>query len=267
MEKLSKLIQVFLCFSLLGVFIIFMVLIRIFYKKYKKELQPVHIFQINLGVSLTVRILFFLGAAVLHSGRFTMMFPEFSENCSHYFIGLFIFIANELDTVIMQIDRMFAVYFSFVYKASVTKAKVVIVCLSSKVLAALFLTVAFFIDTNYSECVVFFGFFFTKPASVIFISFPQLLITSCVLVVSIILGHKIVKAKNSVAPVVTISYIAAVAEASRNVRIQRQDEELDMFYRTHQPDTLNKNTNSIFNEPGTKNALKVAKEALNATTL
>ena len=73
-----------------------------------------------------------------------------------------------------------------------------------------------------------------------------------------------VKAKKSVAPEVTISYIAADAEASENVRIQRQDEEPDMFYRTTQAEDSNKNKTSGFNKPGTKNALKVAKEALNA---
>ena len=37
-----------------------------------------------------------------------------------------------------------------------------------------------------------------------------------------------------------------------------------MFYRTTQAKDSNKNKTSGFNKPGTKNALKVAKEALNA---
>ena len=214
-------------------------------------------------------MVFFLSVTALRTERIKMMFPEISETCFHYFVGLFIFLANEVDTIVMQIDRIFAVHYSFKYKATVTNSKVIAVCVGAKGLAVLFLALAFFIDTNYSECVDHFGFFFTKPVNIIFISFPQLIITGGVLVVSIVLGRNIVKAKKSVTPVVTVTYIN-VEEASKNastsldMRIKRQNEEPNMFYRTQLPHNSNKTLSSELNKIASKNAFKVAKEALNA---
>ena len=271
MDKLSTLLQVIICVIPLVMVIVFTVLIHVFYKNYKKNFLPVHIFQLNLGISYTTRVLFFLYVAILRTDIVTKMFQSTFNVCQYYVFGLFIFLANEVDTIVMQIDRIVAVHYSFQYRAWVTNTKVLAICLTAKVLAALILGLALLIDTNYSDCVDYFGYFYTKPVSIIFISIPQLIITIGVIAVSISLGSKIVKFKSSVAPVVTLSTIATTgnfqdnASTQADVRIRRQDEEPDMFYRMAA--APNSNVSSVMKNEGkdtTKSVFNVAKESLNA---
>ena len=91
MNKRSTSFQVFTCLITLALVIVLTLLIRVFYKKYKKEFLPVHIFQLNLGISYTARVSFLLYVSIIHTDVVTERFQSTFNFCRYYIFGLFIF--------------------------------------------------------------------------------------------------------------------------------------------------------------------------------
>ena len=97
------------------------------YKKYKGKTVPNHLFQINLLITFLLQILFWI-FNVLYNISTDMA----SSFCPHYWFGLFIFMSNNTDILLIQLDRFVAVFWSLEYPGFATNTRAICACLVAK---------------------------------------------------------------------------------------------------------------------------------------
>ena len=247
------------------------------YKKYAGKITPNHVFQINLIISFALKLFYTI---FMYIDTITKSWEE-PSTCYHYITGLIIFMAVNLDILIVQIDRFIAIFWSLYYPGLATNGRALWVCLGVKTFTMLVAILAVAINPDYMECFKVYPLLLTNTTNMILISCPQLLVTVVVCIVSSYLGYKMVQIKKSVTPAVNIP-TSNISELNQNqnlemstqqiTQVRRIDDQPNMFYnvdvmteehREEVEDIRTKNTANLNKEESKTQIFQMAKTALN----
>ena len=229
-------------------------------KKFHGDLKPNHIFIMNMLLSISLKCLY-LVIVYIHRMLTSSAF------CPHYFFGLIIFTSNNLDIIIMQMDRFVAVFWSLLYPGIATNSKALLICCSSKILSTVLALAVLFLDKECLKCMKITPLLFTRPSNILLISGTQLCSTVVVAVVSSYLGYKMVKIRKTVMPTATLGRMQPQVEVEgRRIQVRRIDDQPNMFYSLDLPGREREQTiqtgENIVTDSTTNTIFMMAKTAL-----
>ena len=154
-----------------------------------------------------------------------------SDFCFYYFIGIIIFISNNLDIIIMQVDRFVAIFWSLSYPGLATNGRAMLICCMTKVCALVTAVLVLILDRDYLTCIKIIPLQLTLTTNMTLISGSQLCSAIVVGIVSSYLGYSVVRINKTVAPVATLGIqSAATGEDEVAVQVRRINDDPNMFY-------------------------------------
>ena len=198
--------------------------------KHKTIMEPIHIFQINF-MSLSIWLLCFQCIKIIQD------LVNQNESCLFYIFGFFGLTSWNCDIVLMQIDRVLAIYWNLRYKSRVRTKMAIISCISSKFITMILSSIVFIYDETYFHCSHPLTLFHLKSSNVYMDAYPKLVVAGILLVVTIYVKLTMKNLEKKVQPVVNISRMETFPEdqerkqqCKTQVKIQRIDENPNMFY-------------------------------------
>jgi hypothetical protein len=146
----------------------------IIYMKNKENLEPMHIFQLNLLMVCALRSSF----PLMEITRYGM---DNTDSCWHYFFGLFCLICFNTDLLLEQLDRFLAVYWNVKYKGRITTKMAKIGCIISKLFGLILTIFVAALDPTYGKCIKEYELLNVKTANIflqhlLFLLFPFMLL-------------------------------------------------------------------------------------------
>jgi hypothetical protein len=146
----------------------------IIYMKNKENLEPMHIFQLNLLMVCALRSSF----PLMEITRYGM---DNTDSCWHYFFGLFCLICFNTDLLLEQLDRFLAVYWNVKYKGRITTKMAKIGCIISKLFGLILTILVAALDPTYGKCIKEYELLNVKTANIflqhlLFLLFPFMLL-------------------------------------------------------------------------------------------
>ena len=257
-EDLSNNYLLFLSFIMICFLAAFIYNSFIVFKKFHNNMQPNHIYIMNLGITFIFKTsyMFIMYIHVMVSS---------SDFCFYYFIGIIIFISNNLDIIIMQVDRFAAIFWSLFYPGLATNRRAVLICSMTKVCALVTAVLVLILDRDYLTCIKIIPLQLTRTTNMILISGSQLCSAIVVGIVSSYLGYSMVRINKTVAPAATVGIRLASTsplEADKDevtVHVRRINDEPNMFYPISVSDNKHHEEENISSEDS--HAFKTDQEA------
>ena len=219
----------------IGLIIIsFFLLINIFifskiFKKFRYNLEPVHVFLMNYFGMLAFRLI--VNGIIL----LLALYPVSEEWCYQYNVFLASELTFMLGIISMQIDRFLAIYWNLHYANRVTTRKAILIVCIIPVIAVAASIAALVIDRDNSKCILSFRLIFTRTTNITLLGSMTLLAMAATIVTSAY-SVKVIfreKSKNSVHPDPRNMPLQTISQPSMEpmpIVTQRLDEDPSMFF-------------------------------------
>ena len=178
LNSLETCLRVLSLLFVLTILIMYCVINYRIYMKHKTIMEPIHVFQINF-MSLSIWLLCFQCIKIIQD------LVNQNESCLFYIFGFFGLTSWNCDIVLMQIDRVLAIYWKLGYKSRVTTKMAIISCISSKFITMISSSIVFIYDTTYTHCSHPLSLFHLKSSNVYMDAYPKLVVADILLVVPI----------------------------------------------------------------------------------
>ena len=199
------------------------------FRKFRYNIEPVHVFLMNYFGTLAFHILVNGIVSVL------VLFPPSEEWCYEYNVWLASNMTFLLGIIFMQIDRFLAIYWNLSYANRVTTRKSILIVCLSPVIAVAASVAAVVVDRDYSRCIFPLRLVFTRTTNLTLLGSMKLLAIAASIVTSsyavIIIIRQ--KSKNQVNPDQSIFPLPTISQPPielRPVVTQRIDEDPNMFF-------------------------------------
>ena len=180
----------------------FMYMFAIFklYQQKRKSLKPLHIYQLNILIGITVSFMIALNTISL------MMLDAMKDICYVYFFRLVIRIIINLDIILLQLDRVLAFWKPLFHRTSVTLSTAISEACITKLVAIIAATIPFCIYPEFLICSKCFECNLTRPIFIFMTSY--LCICTAIITVIVSLYALTVSIKlNKVQPQLNIQYL------------------------------------------------------------
>jgi hypothetical protein len=178
--------------------LIYAVLSSKIYRKNKNKIEPVHVFQLNYFRGVLTKLCYGIFSAI--DWNAFVRGNSHSRLCLHHFFGLFCFSNNSLDIIIMQVDRVVAIYKPLWHHSEVTTSISVMICLFMKIVSLVHAILAGVLDPESVQCSECLRCIHTMPAYLYTNSYPKLVALTLTIKVSGYVAVKMYKVENKIKP-------------------------------------------------------------------
>ena len=157
--------------------ILYMIVMSLLYRKYRYSMEPAHVHQINYFGSFAFGLLIAFCSVIEDN-------MEKRDFCKFYYVTLAGYIMLNMDMMVMQMDRIFALYWACSYKTYVTVKGSTILLVLTKVISFFAAFVVFLIDKDYGICAFPREAVFKRRSHIVINSYPKVVVVVTIFLVS-----------------------------------------------------------------------------------
>ena len=168
------------------------------YRNNKNKIEPVHVFQLNYFIGVSSKLCYGIFSAIAWK-----IFVRGNSHslCIHQFFGLFCFSNSSLDIIIMQVDRVLAIYKPLWHQSELTTSIAVKTCVFIKIVSLAHAILAGVLDPESVHCSDCLRCMHTMPAYLYTNSYPKLIALTLTITVSGYVAVKMYRAENKIIPI------------------------------------------------------------------
>ena len=152
--------------------LIYIVLSCKIYNNNRNMVEPVHVFQINYFIGISLLLCYGLISVIVQETF--VRGNSLAHLCVYHFFGLFTFVNGSIDIIMMQIDRFLAIYKPLWHHSEVTTSLSMKICAYIKIVSTAHAVLAGFMDPDFGHCHECLRCMNTKPAHVATESYTKL---------------------------------------------------------------------------------------------